>query len=77
MNTPYWSLPTPNIDALIKHKKGNQMTDKQVLREVKKLSNGKFGKPMVFEGDAQIVIQRLLKIHVLVSNHLTEQSDDR
>ena len=46
------------------------MSDKQVLEEVKKLSNGKFGKNIVIGGDGQIVLQRLMEIYILVSNHL-------
>ncbi len=44
--------------------------DRDMLQKVKKLSNGKFGKPIVVSGDAQIVIQRLMEIHILVSNYL-------
>lgn len=46
------------------------MNDKQVLKEIKKLSNGKFNKEIVISGDAQIVLQRLMEIYILVSNHL-------
>ena len=46
------------------------MNDKQVLEEVKKLSNGKFGKDIVISGDGQIVMQRLMEIYILVSNYL-------
>lgn len=48
----------------------NKAKDEQVLREVKKLSNGKFGKDIVISGDGQIVLQRLMEIYILVSNHL-------
>lgn len=46
------------------------MSDKQVLKEIKRLSNGKFGKDIVISGDGQIVLQRLMEIYILVSNHL-------
>lgn len=46
------------------------MSDRKVLEKVKKLSNGKFGKDIVISGDAQIVLQRLIEIYILVSNHL-------
>lgn len=46
------------------------MTDKQVLKKIKKLSNGQFGKSIIVHGDAQIVLQRLMEIYILVTNHL-------
>ena len=48
------------------------MTELELLKEVKKLSNGKFGKPIVISGDAQIVLQNLMKIYILVSNRIKE-----
>jgi len=50
------------------------MTDRQILHKIKELSNGEFGQDIVIAGDAQIVLQRLMEIYILVSNHLSSNS---
>lgn len=51
------------------------MTDREILKQVKKLSNGKFGKPIVVTGDGMLVLDKLMKIYVLVHNHLTANKE--
>ena len=48
--------------------------DEELLKEIKKLSNGKFGKDIVISGDAQIVLTNLMKIHILVTDRLNRKS---
>jgi hypothetical protein len=51
--------------------------DKKVLKKIKKLANGKFGKTIIIEGDAQIVLNRLFEIYATAHNYLIDCGEEK